>query len=462
LIEGLLQSRLDVRSRRIVKAVCSGGAARLLTSLVSLLSLPLCVRYLGPERFGVWATITTTAVWINLLDLGIGNTLTNHVSRAYALDDKEAAGRYFTNAVVLTSAASAMAGLIFAFPFRVIDWSRLLNIRTNLTEVTDTIAIAAGLALAALPCNLSSKVLAGYQQLHRFSYASAAGALASLLGLAAGIVLHVRMPVLYLMSAGCIVAANFVLLLTEIFRRPWLFPRRSALDWHVAKELFASGSLFLLIQIAAVVVFSSDNLIVSHYLGPGEVTPYSVTWRLAGLTATLQALMFPAVWPAYAEAFAAGDYRWIRQTFSAMIRGVALLNFIGAAALVLFGRPFIRLWAGVPAVPSMSLLCAMAFWAVMSGLMSVESCLLASLNRIRAQAILSMVAAILNVSLSIMLVRRIGAVGVICGTILSYLVVLVVPQTLIVREVWKRELRADERTSLSPLRPSEIHAGGDD
>ena len=56
------------------------------------------------------------------------------------------------------------------------------------------------------------------------------------------------------------------------------------------------------------VVFSSDNLVVSHYLGAAEVTPYSVTWRLVGLAALLQSLIFPALWPAYAEAYARRDY----------------------------------------------------------------------------------------------------------------------------------------------------------
>ena len=66
----------------------SGTAREVLSSGLALISLPLAVRYLGAERYGVWATVTTTAVWINLLDLGIANTLTNHISRAYALDDK--------------------------------------------------------------------------------------------------------------------------------------------------------------------------------------------------------------------------------------------------------------------------------------------------------------------------------------------------------------------------------------
>jgi Na+-driven multidrug efflux pump len=87
----------------------------------------------------------------------------------------------------------------------------------------------------------------------------------------------------------------------------------------------------------------------------------------------------------------------------------------------------------------------MAVWIVINGFMTMESCLLAALNRTRGQALLSVVAAAVNIALSLFLVRHFGALGVIGGTVLSYLLVLVVPQSLIVRSVWRRELRqADE------------------
>lgn len=92
-------------------------------------------------------------------------------------------------------------------------------------------------------------------------------------------------------------------------------------------------------------------------------------------------------------------------------------------------------------MPSSSLLAAMALWGVISGFMTVESCLLAAVERTREQGILSVVAAAVNLALSVVLVQRIGAVGVIAGTILSYLLVLVVPQSLIVRSVMRRSLR---------------------
>src|SRR5271166_1072652 len=196
---------LTSRYGRIFKAVWSGAAARLLSSTLTLISLPLAVRYLGAERYGVWATITSTVVWINLLDLGIASTLTNHISRAFALDDKASAARYFTTALALTAGASALAGAAFALVFPHINWIALLNVSSNVRpgEVTSTVAAAAALTLLGLPCNLAGRLLAGYQELHRNNFAVCAGAVASVAGLVLGIVLRVSMPVLFVMSAGC-------------------------------------------------------------------------------------------------------------------------------------------------------------------------------------------------------------------------------------------------------------------
>jgi O-antigen/teichoic acid export membrane protein len=127
------------RYGRIVKAVSSGAAARLLSAGIMLVSLPLAVRYLGAERYGVWATITTTVVWINLLDLGIANTLTNSISRAYALSDKASASRYFTNALLITGSMAALMGGVFAVVSSRVNWMKLFNVSANVqaAEVRD-------------------------------------------------------------------------------------------------------------------------------------------------------------------------------------------------------------------------------------------------------------------------------------------------------------------------------------
>src|SRR5271166_5110028 len=180
------------RGGRILKAVWSGAAARLLSSALTLISLPLAVRYLGAERYGVWTTIVSTMVWINLLDLGIANTLTNHISRAFALDNKPLAARSFANALALTGGVSVIVGTAFAASFPHIDWIALFNVSGSVRarEVTSTVAVAAALTVLGLPCNLAGKILAGYQELHRNNIAICAGAVASVAGLALGILLR--------------------------------------------------------------------------------------------------------------------------------------------------------------------------------------------------------------------------------------------------------------------------------
>jgi O-antigen/teichoic acid export membrane protein len=444
------------RYGRIASAVSTGAAARLLSAAITLVYLPLAVRYLGAERYGVWATVTTTVVWINLLDLGIANTLTNSISRAYALDDKGSAARYFTNALLVTGTIAAAVGGIFAVIFSRVNWMRLFNVSANVpaAEVRNTVLVAAALMLLGLPCNLGGKLLAGYQELHRNNYAVCAGAVAGVFGLALGITLRVSMPMLFVMSVGGPTLASLAnLVFVVVWYKPWLLPRASLLDRWTSRELLNSGSSFFLIQVAAVVVFSSDNIVVSHYLGAAEVTPYSVTWRLVGFAAVLQSLIFPALWPAYAEAYAKRDYGWIRRTFSLTMTGAVALNLCCVGVLVVFGRALIRMWAGPASVPTFSLLLAMGIWALISGFMNVESCLLAALNRTREQAALSIVAAVVNIALSVALVRHIGSVGVIGGTILSYVLVLVIPQSVIVRSLFKKELAVEGQT-LFVVRPS--------
>lgn len=423
----------DRRYRRILSAMLSGGAARVLSSLVTLISLPMAVRYLGPERYGIWATVMSIAVWLNLLDLGIANSLTNLISRAYARDDRGEAASSFTTAFAITCATAVIAGAMFVLATRQVHWASIFNASPQLSqEIRATVVAAVILVLLGLPINLAGKVLAGYQELHRWNQIAGTGAALSLGGLGLGVWLKVSMPVLFLLSFGSIAAVGCLNLLALIKSKPWLRPRLKFVQRKTARELLSSGWSFLLIQIAAVVVFSSDNLIVSHYRGAAEVTPYNVAWRLVALGAVLQSLIFPALWPAYAEAQARGDRVWIRRTYAMTMKGALALNVTLAAGVLLFGQTLIRFWAGRAAVPPRSLLLAMAVWSVISGCMTVQSCLLAALNRTRLQAALSLVAAALNLGLSIALVTRIGSLGVILGTILSYMLVLVVPQTMIV------------------------------
>lgn len=429
------------RAKQIVKGVISAAGTKLLMSGVTLFTLPLAVRYLGAERYGIWVTVTTITSWVALLDLGISNTLTNSISAAFAKDDTSLAAHHTSNALAITLSIVGFLGVISATVLTKMDWATLFNVSSRVRpgEVRQTVAIAFALVLLSPTCTLGSKILSGYQETHLYNFISAVGAFGSLIGLALGVRLHVGMPMLFLCTSGTVTAFGLGALIWILFlHKPWLRPRIRYVSLPVVKQLLGSGASLFMIQIASIVVFSTDNLIVSHYLGAVEVTPYSVTMRLVAYAQLVPLFLFPSLWPAYAEADARKDYRWIRGTFYVALGGSLLTMAVSLTIFVLFGRGFIGWWAGTAAVPTQKLIVAMAVWTGISAVTGVQSCLLSAVGRTRVQGISSVVAAILNIALSIYLVQRIGSLGVVLGTILSYVLIVIVPQLWEVRRYFQQ------------------------
>ena len=66
--------------------------------LANFLAMPILIKYLGVEQFGIWATMLTLITWVMLFDLGIGNGLKNKVSESLAQDSLDQAASYISTA----------------------------------------------------------------------------------------------------------------------------------------------------------------------------------------------------------------------------------------------------------------------------------------------------------------------------------------------------------------------------
>jgi O-antigen/teichoic acid export membrane protein len=308
---------------------------------------------------------------------------------------------------------------------------RIFNVHAavNASEIRNTIAVACSLILLTPLCTIGGKILSGYQQTHTANLVTAVAALFSVGGLLLGLHLRLSMPMLFLCTTGFITFSGVSTLIWVLFiAKPWLRPRMDYLSVSLSRQLLIAGAPFFLIRIAGIVVFSTDNLIISHFLGAAHVTPYSVGMRLVTSAQLIPSFLFPSLWASYAESAALGDIAWIRRTYTRAMRYSMVI--IGAILVViaLFGQWIIAIWAGQVAVPSEPLLLGMCVWTILWGITSVQSCLLGALGRTWTQAVFGVIAAVLNLVLSIMLVQRIGALGVIAGTVISY-ICIVIPQT---------------------------------
>jgi O-antigen/teichoic acid export membrane protein len=416
-----------------------GGASALLSRgfglLVSAVSLPLTVRYLGAEQYGIWVTVSTTVVLMAMLDLGIANSLTNMISRAYAADDRAAAQRFYASAFWISCGVSAALGSACWALWGRVPWGSLFHVRdAHLAAQAEVcVAVAVAFFLVSLPLNLINRVLSGYQQTQVSNYANLLNSVLGLVAILAVLATRGSLVELMVVYSSMMLVGTVGLNLWVVLRdKRWLTPLPRVMSREAVRELLGSGMGFFVLQLSALIVFNSDNFVIAHYLGPADVTPYNVTWRMASYASALQAAFLPALWPAYAEAYARGEYAWVRKTFWRTARITMAAAAVAVFLLVIFGRPIIRLYAGAPAVPGEVLLVAICGWTLMSAGLDLEAYLLAAVNRIKLQGVLGVVAAGVNIALSIYLVKRIGSLGVVLGTIISYVLVVVGPQTAVV------------------------------
>ena len=423
-----------------------GIAAASLTALfgkgtsvvVSVITVPLTVRYLGAEGYGLWITISSVVTMFFLFDIGIASTLTNLISEAYAVGNKELAATYFATAFWIVLGITALLGLVGWILWPHVPWVSIFHVQ-NPALVHDTsraMAAAFIVFLLALPTGLATKVLGGYQELHASNLFAAAGSVLSLLAVVAVVYFHGSLPLLIAGFAGSSVAANAACLLWIcLFHKPWMRPWPRRIDPGCIGRIFRTGTQFFAIQLAGLVIFSSDNLVISHYLSPAYVTPYAITWRLVGYATAAQTLILPALWPAYSEAYAKGDLPWIRLTYN-RVRWISVAALVAVCSTMLFaGREIIRVWAGPAAVPGATLIQLMCVWTVICVFTTNQSCLMGATFRVSKQAISSSLSAVANLALSIYWVKTMGTTGVVLGTIVSYLVFIVVVQSWEVRRI---------------------------
>lgn len=432
----LLFTRIDSEDhrRRRILGMLQGAVTnlgnRIIGVTVALLSVPLTIGYLGTERYGVWITIASLLAWLQLTDFGLGNGLTNAMTTAAGQNRPDLVRTHISNGMLLLSAIASAVGVIIAAAWSLIDWNALFGVgnATVQAEVGPAVAAALTIFLLQFPLSVAGRIYMAYQEGRIGNYWSAAANVLSLFALLAVTHTHGGLVWLVIAVSGTYSLVNAVSTAWLFFiHKPFLRPRLEAVDFASMGSLGQAGGQFFLIQIMALVTLSTDNFIISHFLGAKHVPEYSLTYNLFNYTTLPQSVLFSYLWIAFNEAITRRDIAWVQRTFHLNL--FLGLGFTAAAVVALSTvvKPFIAWWAGPDVVPSHALVLWMAAWCMVNAFASPMACLLAAASQLRYQVMYCSAAAVLNVGLSIFLVQRWGAVGVIAATVISYLVFICAP-----------------------------------
>jgi O-antigen/teichoic acid export membrane protein len=322
--------------------------------------------------------------------------------------------------------------------WRLIDWVAVFHVTEPAMgrSCAQCVAFAGGCFLLSLPLTLASRVMSGYQQFHMANYFSMINSVCGLAAILSTLLLHGSLVTLMaLYSMAMLVGPLFLNLWLCVWQRPWIKPLPSKVTRGIIGRLFGQGMLFFIMQITTLIALNSDNLVITHYIGASAVTPYSVAWKLTQYATLFQGFLIPSLWPAFTEAYHKRQLGWVNSTYRS-IRRKTLTGAAVAGVLIGLCGPFvIRLWLGAPAVPGRKLLWLMALFAFVMSATNNQAVLLTATGRLRVETTAAVLAAIANLALSIFLIKVMGVEGVILGTIMSFLVVMIIPQAWEVRRV---------------------------
>ncbi|WP_348260968.1 oligosaccharide flippase family protein [Telmatobacter sp. DSM 110680] len=430
--------RSKERLRRAGLTTVSAGAARVIGLLVSLVTLPLTFKYLGPERYGLWMVLISIISAMGFADLGIGNGLVNAISEAYGKDDRNLAREYVTSAFVMMLGIALFLSAAGAAAFPFMPWMRLFNVESAALAVEGSHAILVLYAwfVISIPIGIITRAQSGLQQGYIPQVVGALGSVLTLIALLLAIRLHGSLAWLVFASTmGSVTATAFNGWLL-FYEHPWLLPARHAYRRSAASKILKLGLMFFVLQCAVTIGYTSDNIVITQILGAAAVAAYAVPQKLFSFVGLVVGVAITPLWPAYGEALARGDVSWVRRVFFSSLWLTFVISGSFCTLLVLTGPWILRVFFGRSLHAPLSLLIVLGLWGVVAAVSASTSILLNGAGVLRVQAIAAVIASLTNLALSIILTRRFGVIGVCLGSIITQLAITFPIYAFIIRDLF--------------------------
>jgi O-antigen/teichoic acid export membrane protein len=425
------------RYRRAGITASSSFIAKALNILISFLSVPLTVHYLGAERYGVWLTISSLITWMSMTDFGLaGNALVNVLAETSGREDRAAAQQYSASAFWALSGISAIASILCLSTFHYIPWQTVF--RTSATTSTHELHAAVALTLfffvLNFPLSMQNSIYSAYQDGYLSNIWMIGTNSASLLALVFVSRTHGGLPQLVLALSGTralIAVVNYF----YMFRRyDWLIPWPSAVRWHCVKRLFSLGGKYLVTQLASLGIYQSQPIIITQLLGPAKVVIFVVAYKIIALPMDLCFMATQPFISAFGEAKARHDWKWIRGAYRNATKASMAFGLPTLLVVAVFAKPVIRIWAGAIAVPSTSLIVWLSIYSLIGIWLMAAGQMLIGLERVNPLAISLVLCSLGVIGSGIALSPRWGLTGIAFGMAVSKIVTFWPIQ---LREVWR-------------------------
>lgn len=421
--------------RRFWSTTASGYIGVVIRMLLGLVLFRQMFQQFTEAEFGFWALLWSLFGYGILLDFGFGFTAQKAVAEKTATGDIVGLSKLLST-IFWTFVGMAVLLLVVFLLIREPFLTRMGVLAADRGEFGSAyVVFFIGLAVM-FPLGLFPEILRGLQ---RIDIANWVGTLSTVLNfgfLYWGLMAEWSLPILMAISVATSAFPNLIAAVYAIRRLPGISFAPRWFEWRSVKAQMGFSIAAYLITFSNMLMAKSDQLVISLTLGVAFVAIYQAGYKMGEMLGLFSGQLQQVLSPAAAAMHAQGDESGLRK----LLLGSSRLTFFLVTPCYLLSAvyldPLIRVLTGMESVP------VETWWIGQALLFAVYSSQLTSgcskrvlmmCGEERQLLYISLVDALANIILSVILAYRLGVLGVALGTMIPTTLVgwfWVVPMTI--------------------------------
>jgi O-antigen/teichoic acid export membrane protein len=414
----------NARTLAAKRNVIGSFLVKVISMAISFVIVPLTINYINPTQYGIWLTLTSMVGWVSLFDVGLTQGLRNKFAEALAQHDIHLARIYVSTTYFYITILFLVVWVILVVVNSFVDWSSIINIPVVMdNEIRMLTSIIITYFCLQFIFQVIKTILISDQNPAKASFIDLIGQSSSLLiiwlltlftegsliylGLGIGV-----MPVLVLIIAN-------VYLFSTSYKE--FLPNFKLVQKKYRNKLMGLGLKFFILQLAAMIQYSSTLFLIARYFTPVDVTAYNIAFKYFLILQGFYMIILSPLWSSSTDAYFSGDIDWIIRAVKKYLLILIPFVFVGFIML-LFADEFYDLWLGKGVINidyKISIFCFIFFLTGMFSSIFVN--VINGIGALRVQFITSVFTSIgfIGLSMIFILVFDLGVWSIILASIIS-------------------------------------------
>jgi O-antigen/teichoic acid export membrane protein len=401
----------------MLKNVGSTWIVTVATVLAMYLLTPFTLHKLGEDGYGTWNLINSITGYLGLLVIGVPMASVRFFAQHVASGDTRKLNEAIGSCAALYLALGGMALLagigmyaFFSFGYQI---PSTMHADAHWAFGVMVIFVAAGF-ISLLP----NGILAAHDDFVPRNIVRLAGVVLRL-GLTIGLLaLRASLTILALVQLACL-AFDFLLCWLLVRRRyPQTRMRLADFDWKMTRSIFAFSLYVLVLNAGSRLAFETDAMVIGHFMDVGSIPFFTVANSFVIYLMEFLLAIAAVVMPTATRLQTQGRLPELQTIFLRWSKIALSVTIAAGLFLIVLGPRFIALWIDPtfeqPAGQVLQIL--MISYLIFLPVRAVALPILMGLGKAGLPTIGFLVTGILNLVLSIALVRPLGLAGVALGT----------------------------------------------